>query len=287
MDSDEKVQIQADIIWLKEAIVKETPKKSSQTNKFEFLDGYRGSMALIVTIAHAKEGLNCIFLNGIGNLAQKYCISGFFLLSAFLLTYRLINDIHKANSSTILLTIQYFIRRFFRIYIVFALFSWAAIYGPEFFAGYTLGRYEDIVNILSLEYVGLNHLWTIAPEIKFYFLIPLICFLFYAAKRFQFIVLALCIAWTLYDQIFNYFNLKPDDIFSYSKHSHLLRNHFAVFLIGSELGMAFFIAKKSDRFIKWTKEDKIQNIMNYLSLLIAFYALIFHTETFNKTHDYK
>lgn len=282
----DNLKISTPLKWLTDAFSKENSEsKKSNQNRFDFLDAYRGSLALIVVIAHSQNGIDCPFLTSILHLSQKYSISGFFLLSSFLLTYRLLKDFHKPNSSILLCIIQYFIRRFFRVYLLFALFTWAAIEGPELFAGY--GRYEDPVQILTLGYAGLNHLWTIAPEVKFYFLIPLTCLCFYAlGDRLSPLLLIAASLWSLYDQIYNAFALKPDDIYSYSHQAYFLRNHFSVFWIGSQLAMAFFIAERSEWFMTWIKQDGVQSFMNYTSLFIAAYALIFHTEIGNKIIDY-
>lgn len=148
------------LIWVK-SVFNESSSNSSasnkRTNRFEFLDAYRGSLALIVVVAHAKEGLSCIFLDVVGNLAQKYSISGFFLLSSFLLTYRLLKDLHKQNSSIILAVLKYFIRRFCRIYLVFALFVWLAIYGPEFFSGKTYIGFHIFISYLKVKSDDYNY----------------------------------------------------------------------------------------------------------------------------------
>lgn len=280
------------MLWLKDLLIRdvETTKQKDEPNRFDFLDGYRGSLALIVALAHAKGSIDCLFLEGLANLSQRYCISGFFLLSSFLLTYKLIKDLQKSEISSIPI-LQYFTRRFFRVYLVFALFAWTAIYGSEFVAGYTYGKYTDFSQVLLLGYPGPNHLWTIAPEIKFYFLIPIICLLFTVSssvKQFgPVVVFGVCVSWTIYDQLFNFFHLTPDDLFSYSKHTYLLKNHFSVFLVGSELAMGFYLSEQSEVCLAFAKKERIQQGMNYLSLVIAGFALIYYNDSINKSFDYR
>ena len=71
----------------------------------DFLTGLRGTMALSVILHHSTD----IFLGLVDNsLAQKlkfffrvatfYGVFGFFLLSSFLLTYRLYSDLQKDSS---------------------------------------------------------------------------------------------------------------------------------------------------------------------------------------------
>lgn len=263
--------------------------------RFDFLDGYRGLLALIVVWAHTNYN-KCIFIETISKLSQKFAIAGFFLLSSFLLTHRLIKDLFNSptshpssssSSSKLLSILQYFIRRFFRIYVVYILFAIAAKHGPPFI---TYGNYEgSLVNMLSLGHTGLNHLWTIPPEIKFYFIIPLICliFVFLGGQFASFLFLAACLVWTAYDQFFNFFNLRADDIFSYSKHSNFLRNHFAVFLVGSEVAMALHLAERCESLMNWVKGNRAKLIINVTSIVIALFGLVFHTENFNLVFDYK
>jgi peptidoglycan/LPS O-acetylase OafA/YrhL len=60
-------------------------------------------------------------------------VIGFFILSAFLLTYRLIIDYERAPDirACLFKTAHYFIRRFFRIYLVFVLFWTIAFVFPK------------------------------------------------------------------------------------------------------------------------------------------------------------
>lgn len=107
-------------------------KIEDHLNRFNFLDGYRGSLALVVIISHSCQSPESMIL---ANFSQKYAISGFFLLSSFLLTYRLLNDFYKKKSYKIFAILQYLIRRFFRIYIIYVLFVLLVKNGPKFFAG--------------------------------------------------------------------------------------------------------------------------------------------------------
>lgn len=279
--------------YLDRLVFKYTPlhdetKMQPKQVRLDFLDGYRGLLALNIVWAHAKDDYKCIVLDIIGNWAQKFAITGFFLLSSFLLTHRLIKDLQKPTNLKLLSILQYFIRRFFRIYVVYILFAIVAKYGPSFVAGFTYGNYNgSLANMLSLGQTGLNHLWTIPPEIKFYFVIPLICLSFVCLGNFSFLFLASCLAWTAYDQCFNYFNLRDEDVFSYSKHSHLLRNHFAVFLVGSEVAMALYLAERCELCMKWIRGNKVKLILNVTSIAIGVFGLVFHTENLNLLIDYK
>ena len=141
-------------------------KITNRETRFDFLDGYRGSLALFVVIAHAPKHSSCPFLQSFSLIVDRYSISGFFLLSSFLLTYRLLKDFHKPNSNIALSILQYSIRRFFRIYVVVTVFAIGAVHGPKIFAGDQYGRYNSVLTILTLGPTGLNNLWTIPITIN-------------------------------------------------------------------------------------------------------------------------
>jgi peptidoglycan/LPS O-acetylase OafA/YrhL len=92
---------------------------------FRFLDSCRGLSALIVVIAHirtvlSKGNTGDVFFELAG--AVDHALEAFFLLSSFLLTYRMISEIAKHgkfNRKFVHIIAKYFIRRFFRIYLVY------------------------------------------------------------------------------------------------------------------------------------------------------------------------
>jgi len=95
---------------------------------FLFLDSVRGLAALFVVIGHSfsisgissKCGNDDVFRT-IGQLITPCALSVFFLLSSFLLTFRLHSELQKASSlKDLSLTIcKYLVRRICRIYLVF------------------------------------------------------------------------------------------------------------------------------------------------------------------------
>lgn len=138
MSQHEVIDDQILLKWLRKRFVNNVDreeKKKQQDHRFEFLDAYRGTLILIVVIAQAKEGIDMVFLNGIENIAQMYSIAGFFLLSSFLLTYRMLIELHKPKSMVSFTVFVYAIRRFFRVYLIFVGFAFIARYGPRIFTG--------------------------------------------------------------------------------------------------------------------------------------------------------
>ncbi|RNA19703.1 O-acetyltransferase oatA [Brachionus plicatilis] len=151
--------------------------QKSISSRFDYLDGYRGFCALTVVIHHIVP-----FHSGKGDfrifvMAGFFIgVFGFFVLSAFLLTYKMIKELEKCESwnQTVEAILKYFIRRFFRIYVPFMFFVTCVKLGPEYVKG-NYKEYNTWLNLAMLEPALANHLWTIPIEIKFYFMIPILC----------------------------------------------------------------------------------------------------------------
>jgi len=112
-----------------------TDPEPPSSKRFIFLDSFRGICALVVMLIHTNGGTRQIKTNGLlskhdnmfdsilgfsMNYSHSFAVNGFFILSSFLLTYRLIIDYSKANTlvhNILMTTFKFFIRRFFRIYI--------------------------------------------------------------------------------------------------------------------------------------------------------------------------
>ena len=155
----------------------------SKSYHFQFLDGLRGLAVLLVMLAHTSNyGIkiaNSISFSGIG----KSGVYLFFILSSYLLD-RQIAIAYDQHKATIKFWLNYFLRRFLRIY-------------PLFFLILILNY--AITSITGLDYVqSMNaselwqHLilqgdksvfWSIPVEFKYYFISPLIMlFLFKVLK---------------------------------------------------------------------------------------------------------
>lgn len=153
--------------------------------QIDSVDGLRGIAVLLVFLSHtSNQGFFLFpFLNlaGIG----KEGVYLFFVLSAFLLTLPFLDGGANAFQKTPL--INYFIRRFFRIYplyIVFLIFCfltggylWVLLVLPEPLGiPYILSLKQVYDHIFLIEGVGVS--WSILVEFRFYFVLPFVAFLY-------------------------------------------------------------------------------------------------------------
>lgn len=131
--------------------------------KFKGADGLRGIACLIVLGLHNTGmymGSSGIYTQGM----EKYGVWLFFILSAFLLSFKFINEQKPINY-----LLFYFISRSIRIipaFFICAIFYW-------YTDSYDLKKLYDILTFSGTY----GHLWTIPVEFKFYFLLPFIAIL--------------------------------------------------------------------------------------------------------------
>jgi peptidoglycan/LPS O-acetylase OafA/YrhL len=190
-------------------------------------------------------------------------------LSAFLLTYRLWHDYQKANTykDILFLTIKYAIRRFFRIYvtaIIFALFLCYVLYltfnlnkineSMEFFIH--LREYKGVYD----KYVGMY--WTIPHEIKFYFVLPFLVFIFWKYNKLWQTFLIIFITNCLY--FYYYFKI----LGTYSIHN--FSEHLIVFLFGYTVAI-LYIKLEQHNILEYLKDLKV---FNYTICFITYIMFI-------------
>ena len=142
-------------------------KSEGKIDRFDFLDCFRGSLVNWVLLHHAYFGFG---IYRYFRMTGYYIgVNGFFILSAFLLTYRLLNHFknEKENSfkNNFLVVLKYSIRRIFRVYFPFVFYVFLIKFESNLkWGGSTQdqpGAYNTFLNITSLQNAGLNHLWTI------------------------------------------------------------------------------------------------------------------------------
>ena len=178
------------------------PAKLFQPSKFQHLDSLRGLLCLYVVLIHAGQMLpvQSMLLKKYFEKTLVFAVPGFFLLSAFLLTYRLLLELFNYKLTEFKpiakLLAKYAIRRFFRIYpllFIFIVFikSWIYVLPNDgaFYVG--INRTPLLKLVLLDQTMGGSHLWTIPVEINYYFIIPVICLIMFSCSKRAFLALTL------------------------------------------------------------------------------------------------
>ena len=240
---------------------------------FDYLTGYRGALAISVIMHHfcfGMPGEPKIF----SMVGLNYGVFGFFILSAFLLTYRLFNEFSKTDGSLTQISkvvVKYFIRRFFRIYVPFVLYctivkfvsvkvGWPAAY---FYSSWT--------TMVTLGSTGNNHLWTMAPEIKYYFFIPLFTWIIYISGQRWLIcwissaVLTMCIDYG------NLFYLSQNDLLLSNGYKFLAR--FTIFFKGSLLAILYLKCEKHPMILKYNKMPVCNALIGFVMFILYYMGL--------------
>ncbi|KAJ3261815.1 hypothetical protein HK103_004766 [Boothiomyces macroporosus] len=193
----------------KKPVVKDLPP--TRATMIPCLSGMRGVAALSVVYLHLNSfSHGQMYMGGWDSLNEfgSMAVIFFFVLSAFLLTYRGLYDIKREsdlyyvtvpfyNKKVPVLSmrwISYFFRRFFRIYPIFIFIVIIATTVPRF-QGDPLDTQPYYANFKTAaglppqsiyEYIFLINVqsifWSIPPEIEYYFVIPFIITTFEAAQ---------------------------------------------------------------------------------------------------------
>ena len=144
--------------------------------RFDYLDNYRGLLAVSVLLTHAGIW-QYFFLHG-----QHFGVVCFFLLSSFLLTYQMLCQFSSKLGlmDALKLTIVYFIRRFFRIYVPFVvvLVIYKLLCDHTDLFGETddeKGRFWKALRLDPQYYEGyISFTWTVPLEVRYYLAIPMV-----------------------------------------------------------------------------------------------------------------
>ena len=208
-------------------------------------------------------------------------MTGFFILSSFLLTHNLINQVSKSTNTfrnVQLIVLKYFIRRFFRIYLPF-LFVCTLIKGVSLrFIGMYASDTNSWFSMISLQSTGFTHLWTIAPEIKYYFFIPI--FVLITIK----VVNKYRLAWLIFTIIscffIEYFNLFMQTTKDFElREGYVFTTRFTVFFLGSILALIYDEICKKEKLIQFLNRFKF--IIGILSSLMYIKILKYGSGSYN------
>ncbi|KAG7382540.1 hypothetical protein PHYBOEH_010459 [Phytophthora boehmeriae] len=248
---------------------------ASAPTKILFLDGVRGLAAIFVMTQHSLEYMQDIDLGAIS-------VDAFFVLSSFLLTMlfmkKSIRLLEKGASyrKWAFTLADYFSKRFFRVYPLFALtviVLWMLPDGDKM-QYYTLGEPEkfDLFKTLTF-HSDQRHfvLWTLPVEIGYYFFIPVFVITMLKMREYWWVSLFPSYAWIMYEGLYT---LRWN-------HQGLML-HAPTFVNGS---MAAVIYVKADRWIKSNKFTfrplhlvvirAIESVTAMVLLSVAFKGLLF------------
>ncbi|CAF0913166.1 unnamed protein product [Brachionus calyciflorus] len=254
--------------------------QNKEEKHFGYLDGYRGFLAIFVVITHSKMTSKCELVDFIFVRGEQVAVNGFFVLSAFLLTYLLIKDFENSSKPILLTILKYFIRRFFRIYLVYFIVVTGLSFGPKILAGHY--SYSPWFNLITLDNTGWNHLWTVPAEIKYYFFIPIFAYLFTRFEKLKLLILIGCILFTQLNREYNLI-VKPSD-FVFEKR-HFLHVRFSVFFYGTIAAFTLHIIESYEKLTKTIKNKLVQISINISSVLLLLYSIRIHDYNHKLSRD--
>ncbi|KAK1934649.1 hypothetical protein P3T76_011258 [Phytophthora citrophthora] len=166
-------------------------------------------------------------------------VDAFFVLSSFLLTMLLLKKCVKMVSESagygkwVSVMVDYFMKRFFRVYPFFALVAlllwWMPFEDKNRFYWIESADKYDLYKVLTFDY---DHrylmLWTLPLEITYYLYIPLLVLAVLALRQFWWIAALILQMWIV-----------NDSLYTYKTHHMLLRPHISTFLQGSLAAVVF------------------------------------------------
>ena len=245
-------------------------KKSSSNNiQMDSLDGLRGIAVLFVLFGHLSDnGINLApFLDF--SMTGKYGVILFFVLSSFLLTIPFINK-SDINLGSRILWLKYTQRRILRIYplyavaLLFACGLTAIDRGDLYVANIT--KLDVLSHLFLME--GRAFFWTIPVETKYYFILPLVIFVFIKIARKNLIVIALI---TLVAIIGN------EIFYRIINNSILMLPYLPAFFIGSMFAVVHVKSLKKENH-----GDRLKLILECVSIFSFVLILISIPSIWNK-----
>ncbi|KAJ8577244.1 hypothetical protein ON010_g1965 [Phytophthora cinnamomi] len=221
---------------------KKAPKAAAAPVKILFLDGVRGLAALLVVTRHSHEYMQDLNLGACA-------VDAFFVLSSFLLTMLFMKKSVKllAQGASYrkwgFTLADYFSKRFFRIYPLFALVATVLWMLPDdakrrYYLIDTPENY-DLSKVLTFDFDSRYFvLWTLPLEITYYFFIPVFVLAVLRLGKLWWVPFVPAYGWVAYEGWYTY------------RWDHMtLSPHAPTFVAGS---MAAVVFVKLDTWIKET-----------------------------------
>ncbi len=286
------LQMLGQMLTIVESLIKGFVQTSTVDHKLDFLDGYRGFLAIAVVAEHFAVGLNkdkALDYKIFEGLGINIGVLGFFMLSAFLLTYRLLIDFDKQSTSRfhLLKLCQYFIRRFFRIYLTFQIF-WLIFHQltPKTIGSIALGKGIRVPYMygVTLYSTGYSHLWTIPIEIRYYFVIPVLSYLSTRCGKYWYVLTILLLLQILAIEFLNPFGRTNDALdFPYQ---HLLHPSMPIFLKGSLVALVYYNVKKQHtNLAELIASSMIQKVISLATFVAHIYQFRYCSHLWNRAID--
>ncbi|KAI9994373.1 hypothetical protein PInf_010983 [Phytophthora infestans] len=225
--------------------MEKTSEAAAAPSRILFLDGVRGLAALLVVTQHSHEYMQDLNLGACA-------VDAFFVLSSFLLTMLFMKKsmkllAHGATYRKWTFTLaDYFSKRFFRIYPLFALVATVRWMLPHDVKR-GLFRVEkpesfDLYRVLTFDFDQRFFVfWTLPLEISYYLFIPVFVLAVLKLRSYWWIPFSSAYCWVMYEGWYTF------------RWSHMgLAPHFPTFLAGS---LAAVIFVKLDM---WMKMNSVQ-----------------------------
>lgn len=196
-------------------------------------------------------------------------VNCFFILSSYLLSYRLYLDFQSSNhkfKEHLLIILKYFVRRLCRIYLPFVTCAAIIIKISHHFKLFY--RYNTFWDTILMRRHEKNHLWTIAPEIQYYCFVPMIIYFFYRFRKYSTSLLFFLSILIVYIDFF-----EPSVFWR--------RN--SIFLKATVFAIFYSQLEQKAIFQKIRNSKKIRILMGF-SISILFYLIIRKFSRFFQIH---
>lgn len=240
--------------------------KPSTTNfQIDSLDGLRGIAVLFVIFSHMSNmGINLSpTLNFSGS--GKYGVFLFFVLSSFLLTLPIVNrkSTHFWDKD---IWLRYFNRRLFRIFPLFSLvlflnFCFSLATNVTLITTFSFTNFVRHITLIE----GKSIFWTIPVEFKYYFVLPIVGFVFVSILKRKTIPVVIFIVVLIYLIMFHFWPPKDSIMNTVS-----LGTYLPIFLLGS---LSAFLHSKIINY-GGIKSNYLRFVFESLSLTIFFVIII-------------
>lgn len=228
---------------------------SFNESRIPSLDGLRAIFVLFVILGHSGWGAP----SGLG-------VTGFFVLSGFLITYLLLKENDAKGEVSIK---KFYIRRSLRIfpaYYAFLLFSFSLDYykndywsvDQAFSAITYVMNYYNAINGHPVSSIA--HSWSLAVEEQFYLLWPFVFLFFARSKLMLFSLLASIVAWRSFAYLF-VFNQQPHWIYN------AFDTRFDSLLVGALV--AFLLVKNREGILA-----SVNRLPCWFPLVLLFLAIL-------------